>query len=254
MKILINEIFFIQKFFSFEYSCRYVFTLFFTHNFSKENFTMKRLYLVVLLILGFSLPAKPAITLENVEKITNKIQQNYSLKKGDKKIIKSLANKHSDFFSESMRKKLLKIAKDRKLSSNQTGSPTQRKEIVHELYQFIANKKHIECFERSLKEANYENLETMVEDYFPILEKEILDATRKNFFRPLYAELSMAIKYGIPEIIERIINLNQLKITEGLLQKLETAQDKAYDCPWFNSGADFERCRELLEATVLKNT
>ena len=215
---------------------------------------MKRLSLALLLILSFSMPAKAAVTLEEIESIISKIEQNQNLTKKEQNDVKRLIGKHANFFTASANKKLVKIANLGKLSQNQTGSPTQRQKVVAELKEFVADKKHIEIFETKLKNADYSDLENLVSDYLLHLEKEVGIACKRNYFGPLYAELDIAIRYGIPEIIERIINLNQLKITEGLLQKLEKAQDKAYDCPWFNSGADFERCKELLEATVLKNT
>lgn len=214
---------------------------------------MKCFYLVVLLTTFCSLQTKAEVTLDQVEKITSKIEMNTTLKKEERKNTKKLVGKYPDSFSESTVKKLLKIAENGRLSSNHAGSPTQRREIVKELKQFVVDKRHIECFEKEIKQTDYHGLEAIVNNYLLILEKEISKAVQINFFRPLCAELNLGIKYGIPEIIERIIALNRLQITQNSLKNLETAESKAYDCPWFNSRANFERCRELLEAKILKN-
>jgi hypothetical protein len=227
------------------------------------NFS-SRLCTLVLLVFSYTLQVKAVVyTDEDIQSIATKIEQGNKLDEDEVRKLKTLNEKYPGLLTENMFKQLRSSGKLRSSgnSSSKRGALARRTNTARKLRNILTeqaeehaqlNKNNlvslVSQLTEDLEKAHYTHIQYLVQDCLKqinTLEIHIISPEH------IASALRTALEYGIPDIVEYLIN-NGLLITEtdiAYLTEVE-AEELDVDCAWFKSGADFEKCRQLLEAAL----
>lgn len=217
------------------------------------NFSL-RLCAIVMLIFGGTLQVKPVgITTEKIKSLANKIEQGTKLNINDISLLNKLNQQHPNILAPNILTKLRFRGKLRisKINSSQIPLNNRRANVADIILNILAKNNLVSLtsqLAQDLKKADYAGLHDLVQNYLKEINTLEIES---NTSEDIDSSLKTALKYGIADVVEYLIQ-NGAKITQDHIDYLSQAQaeceeDSNFDCAWFQSGADFEKCRELLE-------
>jgi len=227
-----------------------------------------RLCTLVLLIFGCTLRVQAVITPEEIRSLATKIEQGAKLNEDEIRKLSILNKKHPGLLTENMLKQLKSSGKLRtsQNGSSKKGAFARRKNTARKLRNIIIeqsqekavlNKENlvsiIAQLTEDLEQADYAHLNDMVQKCITKINDLGINL---DIPHDTASALKTALEYGIADVVECLIRAGVL-ITQGDITYLAEIQveteteDSDIDCAWFKSGADFEQCRQLLEAALI---
>lgn len=218
------------------------------------NFSL-RLCTLALLIFCFTLQVKPVvIAAEEIKSLSNKIEQGTKLNDDDLCLLNQLNKQHPDILPAKILTKLRSEGKLRMCKNHSSQKPfnNRRADIAEKILNILDKNNLVTLtskFSQDLRKADYALIDNLVQNYFNKIETLEI---KSNTSEDIDSCLKIALEYGISDVVKHLVE-NGATITLDHFNHLSQAQDKwekesSFDCAWFKSGADFEKCREHLEA------
>lgn len=231
------------------------------------NFSL-RLCSLVLLVFSYTLQVKAvAYTDEEIQSIATKIEQGNKLDEDEIRKLNTLNKTYPGLLTENMFKQLRSSGRLRtsQNGSSKRGAVARRTNTARKLRNLLAeNNQSNESNLASLVGELAENLEQAHYKNFDLLVEESLNqittvhgtlSASPNFADDTASALKIALEYGIVAVVNFLIT-HETEVTQTTIDYLEQVQSETeseendIDYAWFKSGADFEACRELLEAAL----
>lgn len=225
--------------------------------------SLQHLCLGIVVSFGCVLLGQAGITSKQIEDLALKIELGKKLSDPDVRILNRIKKKNPTLLSQSVWSELAS-ARIIARGINSSNPNARKKNTAEKLRSFIVQDSDttmhdvnvrpglialVEQFTQALDHVDYAQIDTEQEAHLSRIKE---DLNQNNDSDIKHQVLHIAIEYGIANLVELLISTGT-SVTQSDLENLETVENMEHDgeSAWFNVGADFARCKELLKPAFI---